>query len=94
MSEDPEEEKLSDSMTDRIDRTAGLCATCIHVRQIDSAKGSTFLLCALSAADPQFPKYPRLPVLSCSGYKRQKSFDSSICTAIYLFGILVIISRS
>ena len=72
MSDDPNEEKVTDSTIDRIHRSAGLCATCIHVRQIDSAKGSTFLLCTLSATDPRFPKYPRIPVLSCNGYKHQE----------------------
>lgn len=47
----------------------GLCATCIHARRIESERGSVFWLCELSATDPRFPKYPRLPVLSCSGYK-------------------------
>jgi hypothetical protein len=27
------------------------------------------LLCQLSLSDPRFTKYPRLPVLSCKGYK-------------------------
>ena len=47
---------------------AGLCATCRHARDITSARGSRFVLCGLSATDPRFPKYPRLPVLSCAGY--------------------------
>jgi hypothetical protein len=51
---------------------AGLCATCEHVRRVTSDRGSVFFLCRLSQADPNFPKYPRLPVLTCSGYK----FDS------------------
>ena len=47
---------------------AGLCAHCLHSRLIESARGSVFMLCQLSATDPRFPKYPRLPVLSCEGY--------------------------
>jgi len=46
----------------------GLCATCLHARPIKSAKGSQFLLCQLSQSDPSFPKYPRIPVLTCTGY--------------------------
>jgi hypothetical protein len=46
----------------------GLCASCAHVRIIESAKGSRFVLCELSATDARFPKYPRLPVLHCIGY--------------------------
>jgi hypothetical protein len=48
----------------------GLCADCTHARQIESSRGSSFLLCQLSATDPRFPKYPRLPVLQCAGFKR------------------------
>ena len=49
----------------------GLCATCLHVRVVESERSSRFLLCGLSETDPQFPKYPRLPVLSCSGYQKK-----------------------
>ncbi|PYT96509.1 MAG: hypothetical protein DMG38_23635 [Acidobacteria bacterium] len=54
---------------------AGLCADCIHARWIQSDRGSTFLLCELSARNHNFPKYPRLPVLSCTGYKKKNSRD-------------------
>lgn len=47
----------------------GLCADCIHMRRIESDRGSIFFLCQLSATDAQFPKYPRLPVMECSGYE-------------------------
>jgi hypothetical protein len=60
MTTEPLDPKLSSAL--------GLCAKCIHARLIASAKGSQFLLCQLSQSDPSFPKYPRLPVLSCSGY--------------------------
>jgi hypothetical protein len=48
----------------------GLCSDCLHARQLESARGSVFLLCNLSLTDPRFPKYPRLPVLSCDGYQK------------------------
>ena len=55
-------------------RLVGLCATCTHVWRITSDRGAVFHLCTLSASDHRFPKYPRLPVLSCSGYEEdQKS---------------------
>jgi hypothetical protein len=54
--------------------TDGLCATCIHTRIIRSERGSRFLRCGLSDEDPRFPKYPRLPVLTCDGW--QKKLDS------------------
>jgi hypothetical protein len=50
--------------------TIGLCATCVNVRRIISDRGSAFYLCELSKTDPSFPKYPRLPVLTCTGYER------------------------
>jgi hypothetical protein len=46
----------------------GLCANCVHAKLIESSKGSQFLLCQLSQSDPSFPKYPRLPMLTCNGY--------------------------
>jgi hypothetical protein len=46
----------------------GLCADCRNARRIRSDRGSIFLLCELSASDPRFAKYPRLPVLQCAGY--------------------------
>jgi hypothetical protein len=49
---------------------AGLCADCVHARRIESARGSSFMLCELSFTDPRFTKYPRLPVLVCDGYKK------------------------
>jgi len=48
---------------------AGLCGNCRHARRIESARGSAFLLCGLSAIDPSYAKYPRLPVLCCAGYE-------------------------
>jgi hypothetical protein len=51
--------------------SAGLCAACVHSRRIESARGSAFILCNLSQTDPRFPKYPRLPVLSCEGYEKK-----------------------
>lgn len=49
---------------------AGLCADCIHAQRIRSDRGSEFILCGLSATDPSFAKYPRLPVVECPGYKK------------------------
>ena len=52
----------------RESRDPGLCAACANARRVVSARGSEFWLCALSARDPAFAKYPRLPVLRCPGY--------------------------
>src|SRR6267143_1041275 len=51
-------------------KQASLCTDCVHARRIESARGSVFFLCELSLTDPHFAKYPRLPVISCSGYAR------------------------
>jgi hypothetical protein len=50
----------------------GLCAGCQHARRVESSRASVFFLCELSLADPRFAKYPALPVLACSGYKRKE----------------------
>ncbi len=46
---------------------AGLCDDCVAARRLRSRR-STFLLCTRSASDPAFPRYPRLPVVTCPGY--------------------------
>jgi hypothetical protein len=46
----------------------GLYFDCRYTRPIKSARGSTFYRCKRSDSDPNFPKYPRLPVLQCAGY--------------------------
>jgi hypothetical protein len=46
----------------------GLCALCRNARVIENRRGSQFWLCELSRVDRHFPRYPRLPVLSCAGH--------------------------
>jgi hypothetical protein len=48
--------------------TPSLCESCEKMREVRTAR-SRFLLCELSATDPAFPKYPRQPVVRCSGYQ-------------------------
>lgn len=50
----------------------GLCGSCENVRIVETRRGSRFYLCRLSDVDPRFPKYPRLPVLRCAGYVRDR----------------------
>ncbi|HEV3481392.1 MAG TPA: hypothetical protein VGR97_03595 [Candidatus Acidoferrales bacterium] len=60
---------------------AGLCAKCRFARRIESARGSKFILCELSASDPAFPKYPRLPVIECPGYVgRVRGYEKNLYT--------------
>jgi hypothetical protein len=54
---------------------AGLCARCSHGQTIESSRGSTFYLCRLSAVDPGFPKYPRIPVIACPGFRPVDEHD-------------------
>jgi hypothetical protein len=51
---------------------AGLCATCIYARRMESDRGTVFLLCERALSDTSFPKYPRLPVLACRGYELEQ----------------------
>lgn len=48
---------------------AGLCDRCRHQQIVRNTRGSVFSLCRRSKTEPdRFPRYPRLPVLQCSGY--------------------------
>jgi len=58
--------KMDDANGERA--RAGLCADCVHARQIESDRGPRFYLCELSAVDPVYRKYPALPVIRCVGY--------------------------
>jgi len=48
---------------------AGLCDRCRHQRVIRNTRGSEFSLCERSRTEPEFPRYPRLPVLECRGFQ-------------------------
>jgi hypothetical protein len=51
--------------------TFGLCDSCRHQRLVRTGRGSVFTMCLKSREDPDFPKYPRVPVRECSGYERR-----------------------
>jgi len=59
----------------QVPNKVGLCERCIHARRIPSSRGSIFYLCGLSEVDRGFPRYPRLPVLRCPGFR---ATDTSI----------------
>jgi hypothetical protein len=64
-----DEQNLDPSLTDDRERArVGLCYVCRQARRIRSDRGSVFYFCQRSQTDPRFPKYPRLPVNSCSGF--------------------------
>jgi hypothetical protein len=48
----------------------GLCETCRYRQEVRNTRGSSFSLCLRSREDSAYPRYPRLPVLSCDGYER------------------------
>ena len=62
-------------MTDRHDRRhplsdpPGLCGGCRHAHRIET-RGGVYRRCTRSVAEPAFPRYPRLPMLSCPGFER------------------------
>jgi hypothetical protein len=59
-------ESVNDSGGRRNEPDAGLCATCLHARRIESDRKSVFYLCQHALVDATFPKYPRLPVMRCA----------------------------
>jgi hypothetical protein len=50
---------------------AGLCDSCAHQRLVPNTRGSVFSLCERSRTEPEYPRYPRLPVLECAGFSRR-----------------------
>ena len=56
-------------------RSIGLCSDCRHMKQIVSERGRIFYMCGRGLKEPEFPKYPRLPVLMCAGYEPAESFS-------------------
>jgi hypothetical protein len=50
------------------DPAIGLCSNCSHCRVVPGGR-STFYMCQRSLTEPEYPKYPRLPMVSCRGYE-------------------------
>ena len=56
---------------------AGLCDSCTHQKIVKSGRGSVFSMCLLHRTDDRFPKYPRIPVVTCPGYaSRQRDSNA------------------
>ncbi len=51
------------------EETAGLCASCRHVRRVESGRGSVFWLCRRAQDDPDYARYPPIPVRQCAGWE-------------------------
>ena len=53
----------------------GLCDSCAYQQIVRNTRGSVFSLCLRSRDEPEFPRYPRVPVLECRGYEISPSAD-------------------
>ena len=58
------------------DMDAGLCTTCQHQQIVPNTRGSTFSLCRRSKTEPEYPRYPRLPVVECRGWEARRASSS------------------
>ena len=45
---------------------------------VKNTRGSVFSLCERSKTDPDFPRYPRLPVLSCPGFEMRSGQGDAV----------------
>lgn len=54
-----------------------VCEFCRHVKHVVSGTGSHFLMCRKAQDDKRFPKYPRQPVLQCTGFERPSESGST-----------------
>ena len=52
---------ITGAMSDALPFPESLCHRCSHLRIVESAKGSTFLMCQ----EPSLPKYGPQPVRAC-----------------------------
>jgi hypothetical protein len=50
----------------------GLCDRCAHQQLVPNTRGSVFSLCRRSREDPDYPRYPRVPVLECRGFEARE----------------------
>lgn len=62
-------------MADGDDRV-GLCLDCRHARLVRSRTDQDYYRCGRSDDDGRYPKYPRLPVLTCDGYQPIEPVDT------------------
>ena len=60
--------RLSEASRMGLDPSIGLCSDCQHCRIVQGER-SAFYMCRLSFTNPEYRKYPPLPVLRCPGYR-------------------------
>jgi len=51
----------------------GICSSCEHQRLVTSGRGSAFSMCEVGLRDPDWPKYPPMPVLRCPRFLERSS---------------------
>ena len=56
---------------------SGLCGSCAHQRLIRNTRGSEFSMCDRARSDPDYPRYPRHPVLTCAGHEERAEDESA-----------------
>jgi hypothetical protein len=47
---------------------AGMCGGCRYASVKTTRRSTTYLRCTRAAWDDRLPRYPRLPVLNCTGF--------------------------
>ncbi len=55
----------------------GLCDRCAEQRLVQSGRGSAFSMCEVGLRDPDWPKYPAMPVLRCPRYRERPAGDAA-----------------
>jgi hypothetical protein len=63
--------------SDSIYSRAGLCEDCGFAKIIASNKGGRFYYCRRSETNSAFPKYPHLPMRTCSGFESRVTRQES-----------------
>lgn len=47
----------------------GLCARCRFAKVARNDRGGEFWRCGRAESEPEFPRYPALPVVECRGFE-------------------------
>jgi hypothetical protein len=55
----------------------GLCDHCVHQRLVTSGRGARFSMCEHGLRDPDWPKYPQMPVMACPRFEWADADDRS-----------------
>lgn len=63
---------MDDSTKAEQARRWGLCATCGHANVVANDRGSTFLQCGRAKDDPNYRRYPPVPVVRCDGHETRQ----------------------